>query len=589
MDRRLAAAVYLKVSKARLLARIRSRLFCTACNGTFSIPPAQQQQPGLACPSCSASGTLGRRADDDEAVFERRYAVFERETLPLVELLEKNRLLVTIDCDAVDGAEAVAHKLREELKLFLDHLQPDSNSPLDAFARLSKFIEHHQGADVDAAVLSSFLLNWRDLALIENLHQRTGIMRRFVFLKTTNLRKYQEHSRIFNAFYGVEVLRLPPSFPDQWIQPLLALREKLLVPLAIIREESNLYKPNSKDFSSLRQGVKAANRATLSAWSLTAAGEIQVRSYTHETLGSIDYSRKRANAEKSLAADPRVFGWDDIFIVASNNLTYHELAEFGIKHSSRDFVVSMFIRDLIHYKDLMNLRWDKQDVKRPVDFSLDLANFIDKVSYYNHKEVKPFKNMLVQVINAGLFVRAAKNRRTLNYWFPALNGGIPLTAKADQIHEITFMSHDFGHFSLPDLIFTGTDSIYHRRAYIGWRMLSESTTMALADMMLVDGLRRAGVEYDWTKRRIWPLFRDLKLDSADLEQMKLAIQANYKYCLLGDDSLYKTLLDKAGSNYDSLGSFKEKFAPFFVSDFLWTGTPPVFARPVCELTALVLL
>ena len=28
-------------------------------------------------------------------------------------------------------------------------------------------------------------------------------------------------------------------------------------------------------------------------------------------------------------------------------------------------------------------------------------------------------------------------------------GGIPLTAKRDAIHEITFMAHDLGHFAIP--------------------------------------------------------------------------------------------------------------------------------------------
>jgi hypothetical protein len=29
--------------------------------------------------------------------------------------------------------------------------------------------------------------------------------------------------------------------------------------------------------------------------------------------------------------------------------------------------------------------------------------------------------------------------------------------------EITYMYHDFGHFLIPDLIFTGTDSALHRQ------------------------------------------------------------------------------------------------------------------------------
>ncbi len=55
-----------------------------------------------------------------------------------------------------------------------------------------------------------------------------------------------------------------------------------------------------------------------------------------------------------------------------------------------------------------------------------------------------------------------------------------------QIHELTFMAHDFGHFTIPDLVYVGNDSTLHRRAYIAWRMVSEATTMSLADMLFVD-------------------------------------------------------------------------------------------------------
>ncbi len=97
------------------------------------------------------------------------------------------------------------------------------------------------------------------------------------------------------------------------------------------------------------------------------------------------------------------------------------------------------------------------------------------------------------------------------------------------------MAHDFGHFLLPDLIFTGSEvscSVVGQRLYIIFRMLSEAVTMILADVLFVEGLRKVcgqvgrlfltvfslsgthlsllhwqihGVEYDWTKRKIHPL------------------------------------------------------------------------------------
>ncbi len=57
------------------------------------------------------------------------------------------------------------------------------------------------------------------------------------------------------------------------------------------------------------------------------------------------------------------------------------------------------------------------------------------------------------------------------------------------------MAHDFGHFTIPDLVYVGNDSTLHRRAYIAWRMVSEATTMSLADMLFVDSLMQSGVRF----------------------------------------------------------------------------------------------
>ena len=77
-------------------------------------------------------------------------------------------------------------------------------------------------------------------------------------------------------------------------------------------------------------------------------------------------------------------------------------------------------------------------------------------------------------------------------------------------------------------------------------MMSEATTMALADMLLIDALAKSNVEYNFDKRRIYPLFRDLHLDLSDadtrIDNLKRVIRANYKYCLLGDDSVYVQML-----------------------------------------------
>ena len=98
--------------------------------------------------------------------------------------------------------------------------------------------------------------------------------------------------------------------------------------------------------------------------------------------------------------------------------------------------------------------------------------------------------------------------------------------------------------------------------------------MTLADMIFVDSLKKSGVEYDYTSRKIYPLFQDLKLDLSNketyIDNVKKAIRANYVYCLRGDDSEYRKILQENKVSDENLVKFEEKFMPFFVEDFRWT-------------------
>jgi hypothetical protein len=287
--------------------------------------------------------------------------------------------------------------------------------------------------------------------------------------------------------------------------------------------------------------------------------------YEYNTEGSIDLTRRSASGS--------VFGWDDIFVLDCG-LSYHQLRQYGIKRSSRDMVISDFLRDNVYYKNLLDVEFNKQSPTRVIDFSVNVSEFVKNNKYYNNDLARSYgyRNLQNHVLNFGVFFRAAKNRRQNNYWNPGLNGGIPLTKKKDEIHEITFMAHDFGHFAIPDLIFIGNNSVRHRKAYIAWRMASEATTMALADMLFVDSLNKTGVQYDFNARRIYPLFLDLNIDFLDrshyVANLKKVIRANFDYCLTGDSNKYRELI---GSRSDlNLKKFEEKFMPFFVEDFNWT-------------------
>eukprot|EP01119_Soliformovum_irregulare_P018038 TRINITY_DN5466_c0_g1_i2.p1 TRINITY_DN5466_c0_g1~~TRINITY_DN5466_c0_g1_i2.p1 ORF type:complete len:1067 (+),score=393.58 TRINITY_DN5466_c0_g1_i2:284-3484(+) len=421
------------------------------------------------------------------------------------------------------------------------------------------------------------MLRFRDAALRQNLHNRSGIMRRFIYLMTSNLNKLAEYTSTFTGLYGIEVLRIPcrPStgstLDPQDIQSLLSHGTNSLVPLAVIREESNLYRPGSDAFSSLEHGSKATNTARLWAYTLDKnTQQLNCKMYGHSVVGTLDLTRR---TNSFLIGD--VFGWDDIFVLPCG-LSYHDLRCHNVKRSSRDLCISDFLVEKVYYAKFLDVQFNKQTPGRVIDFSKDVADFVENSRYYNNSKSVEYgiRNLQNHVLNFGVFFRAAKNRRQNNYWNPGLNGGIPLTKKKDEIHEITFMCHDFGHFGIPDLIFVGNNSVRHRRAYIAWRMISEATTMTLADMLFVDSLAKTGVEYDFSARKIYPLFLDLNVDLSEKEnrifKLKEVVRANFHYCLTGNTSYYQEMLKNAGKSDENLKKFEEKFMPFFVEDFRWT-------------------
>lgn len=586
LDRELQAFIYLDVTKEVLVSRVAGRLMCSKCSATFSTTDGALKS----CSSCG--GELIHRADDDIAVFEKRYSVFAEQTLPLVEHLKKVSPAKLISVTPSSSDTAVVH---DHIRSLLDASVNDESSYPWLDSQVKKYLE--KKPDGDFTDFTKELGIFRDKALHENRYRKTGTaLRRFVYLLTSNIHKWREHAQIFDSLYGIEVLSVPPSLTEAAIKQLLLIRDKALIPVAVIRETSNLYKIGSKsELSSLRHGVSAVNRSLLRAISWNVKEKrYDEREYRHETLGTIDLTRRtrstpEAPAQGHLSAatlvspDPSVFSWDDIFVAPNLPYTYHELRQMGFKHSARDQVISDFIKDTIHYKDRLSLAFSNISTSRVVDFGVKVSDLVDGNEFYNDPNAVKYgyKRLIEHTLNMGAFWRAAENRRQNTYWCPGLNGGIPVVSKKDdKIHEDVFRAHDFGHYIVPDLIFTGNDSIWHRRAYVAYRMISEATTMSLADMLFVHALKTSGIEYDFSKRRIYPLFTALGLSFEDpktfVENLKVVVRANFLYCLQGDDSEYKRLLkangklDEATGTAECLELFKDKYMPFFVEDFRWT-------------------
>ena len=363
-------------------------------------------------------------------------------------------------------------------------------------------------------------------------------MRRWIYLATTNLHKVREFVRIFDR-YGVEVLHLPPVGHNQaLIQVLMRLKTPDLIPVAVITECTVLLRPGSRThLSSLRPWIKADHLSTLQAWTMTPKGELVFKEYAHTTKG-----RFRPHPDVNFSSVGPVFDWDDRFELLETGKTYQEHREEDLKISSRDMVISQFLADRIYYKSLKTLNHMRLDLKRPVDFDADVAVFVDDEPHYNSAVAVAFglRSMLNHVLNEGIFFKAASTRIEANYWQPGLNAGIPLVAKADPIHERTFMFHDFGHFMMKDLIFTGRDSPLHRSVYIIQRLISEAVTIMFADGVFVNTMERSGVQYDFSTRRIYPLVQGAGLDYSDkstfLQNVRIITKASVDYTVKGDDS-----------------------------------------------------
>ncbi len=410
----------------------------------------------------------------------------------------------------------------------------------------------------------------------------TGQSRHFIFLKTSNFHKYKEFDEEFKK-YGIETLILPWVFETSDYEQIFSTVQQIpnTKLIGIFEEETALLKyfcGSTNDESlyakvRVRDNVKAINWSRLKVYIYNKTIEhIVVQTYTSKIPGKI-------SLEKKSKFQNGIFGWDDIFVMESNGMTFNELKKIGLKLSARNLNICKWFKSFLHYKKLIDLNFNPLNSSKPIDFTNDPLEFISSHKYFtNQYSIKcGFYNMLVGILNQGVWFKSAPNRRVKNYWCPGLNGGIPLVPKSDEIHECTFMAHDLGHFGIPDLIFTGHSSPIHSQVYICWRMMSESFTMAMGDMGFVDTLVKSGIEYDYSKRRIYNLFVDTGIQfdyngSIDmyLSNLKKIMWANYRWALLGDETPYRALLDSNNSSQSNLKLFVEKYTPFFVSDYKWT-------------------
>jgi adenylate kinase len=88
----LDAVVELMVPEREAAERLGARLVCPECGRSMS-----REQRSALCDHCGT--VLARRTDDDAEVIRARFQVFENETRPLLEWLDRRGLLVAVDGD----------------------------------------------------------------------------------------------------------------------------------------------------------------------------------------------------------------------------------------------------------------------------------------------------------------------------------------------------------------------------------------------------------------------------------------------------------------------------------------------------------
>jgi hypothetical protein len=286
-----------------------------------------------------------------------------------------------------------------------------------------------------------------------------------------------------------------------------------------------------------------------------------VKSYESSIEGFIDVSARSQGED--------VFGWDDVFIPIDSGITLHDMKKRGIKTSARQLNIGRFLADQVHFASRLDMRFFPMNQDRTFEFNSKAFDFVTTNPLITAGTSGTYlENILGHVLRSGIFFRSASNRKEKNYWLPGLNAGIPLTGKKDPIHEITFLFHDLMHFQLPDLIPDWGGTIA-RNIYVTHRVMGEALTLVLADMIFVDNLSRSGIEYDFSKRLIHPLYRSMEVGTS-LADLRRIVKAMALYAVRGDDSMLRALLKPGQEAADALEAFKGKYGRFFEEDLRWT-------------------
>ncbi len=398
---------------------------------------------------------------------------------------------------------------------------------------------------------------------------------RVIGVLTTSDYKIKEIRNWFQL-YGIEVVKLDPT--SDYLNYLRSSTVKFKV-MAVIREQTYLYHRQTQTLALQTQLelVDHVSKMKVYTWNSTE-NDISLTEFIDSTLGYIDLTRRNSTQSQ--------YDWDDIFVVDNYcHQTYVDLATLNLKISSRDKNISKVIEKHVHYKKHTDLIHNPQKYTETIDFSHNVLDYITSVPEYNTTEMSQLKlkNIIITAYNQGFIFRASKTRREKLYWYPGLNSFVPFTPKPkDAKHELTYQVHDLTHFNIPDLVYDGqgcniTQQSLRKKVYITYRLISESITLVLGDMMFVHMLMQNGFEYKTVnQRRIYPIFTQIAKNNpnfTDLEQYEPFIHklllGSFQYCFYRDTTIWTEMMGNT-PDQSILNEFSHKYDAYFMDDFKWT-------------------
>lgn len=183
------------------------------------------------------------------------------------------------------------------------------------------------------------------------------------------------------------------------------------------------------------------------------------------------------------------------------------------------------------------------------------------------KRFPKYENLVRFLCNErGLFLKVGQYPDQRAYWNSTMNGGLPTYRKSDPIHEGTFMLHDLFHFVPIDPII-GVEKMtpIDQAGYMAHRMLSESSTLVLADMDAIANTNLQYEEYNLRKRKIFPIYQSIQQRTGSRPTLDKLLAANAYFCFTGDPVGFKML----GASHEALSSYRNKYESIFQQDFIW--------------------